>query len=431
MTFFRKSLQRVRQSNTLINTMWLGSSSAVSMVLNAAGIALFVRLLGVEEFGVYTLIISLMNLAIDFSEIGVNNTIVRFASGSDSRRFNDVIGLLMRFKLLLGLPVLLLSFFFSDFLLHAMFHHVDENLTRYFHLSLAAVAVSIVANTFIPIYQSLQRFRTHAWISMIRAMIKFLAIVAVLLFAATFTIEIGIWIEVLGGVVLAVLSFFFLPFRGYTLRVSEAGLQKQMFSFGKWMALHNALSSLSTRVDIFFVGMFAGAYTLGLYSAAAKITGLLIVLANSYWTALLPDISTAKGEDEISLKRKQSWRIVLTILVLLAICAGGAPVIVRILFGAAFDEAIPAVQIMCLGIAFMVASYPTNATLFARKKSSAFPLMSAASILTFAIAGILLIPSYGMIGASIAFALNGLVSLMLSLLFSHLTTNKPDVMTHE
>lgn len=392
--------------------------------MNAVGTAVFVRVLGVAEFGIYTLIISLMTLFIDFSEIGISSSIVRFGSKSIAEenrdRFKSIVAVLLRFKLVLGGAILTIAFLFSEAILRYTFYHVDERIAFFFQLSLLAIAANILAGIFIPIYQSFQKFQMHAILTTVRSALKFVLILTSVFFFSTFTISIGVWIEIVAALALVTLSYFYSPFKKFTLRTTDLTIQQDIFSFGKWMSLHTMIYIISTRVDIFFLGLYSNAFALGIYGAASKIAGLLLILTNSYWTVLLPEISAVHTARAIRQKQKKSFSLVFLFIAGIALVALLASPLIGILFGGKFETAVQVLQVMCIGVGCTVLCYPTNATLFALNKTVVFPIMSAISILSFTTANIYLIPIYGVLGAGIAYAINGGVAFLSSLFMYYL-----------
>lgn len=421
-------MHRIIRSATIRNTLWLGSSNVSVLLLNAIGTAVFVRVMGVTEFGVYTLILSLMNLFIDLADVGLGASIVRFgsesiATGNDARTQN-VFTVYVRSKLVLAAVTLVGAWLFSSTILQYTFHNVDSRLTSFFHLTLLSIVANIAANFFTPFFHSYRRFSTAAILSTVRTAIKFVLILGGVFLLRSFTISIAIWIEIVAAAALAAMSFFASPWKSFALRVTEPALPREIFHFTKWMSLHTLFFIVSSRVDVFAVGALLDPYTLGLYGAASRLASILLVLAGAYWTVLITDISGVRTVTEAGRKMKLAFAMVALILLgIVAAAALGSP-LVRVFFGASFLASASAFQMMCIGVAFLVLCYPTNAILFAMKKTALFPLTSAISILFFIVANQLLIPRYGMIGGAVSYALNGVVTYLISVTFYFITTRR-------
>ncbi len=411
---------RLAASPTVRNTAWLGSSMGLVMLLNAAGTALFARVLGVSDFGVYSLIILLWTLFTDLADLGVGSSIIRFASRAieekDEPRIDSIFAVFWRFKLIYGTLLLIAGAAFSRAIIETTFHFIDDRLTAWFQLTLLAIAANIAAAAFQPLFQSYRRFRAYAVVTTLRAAAKFAAIAAAVLIFSTFTVALGIWIEIGATILLILLSLILAPRKKFSLAIRDRRAAADIFSFSKWLSLQSVIYLAGTRVDVFLVGYFTGTHDLGLYAAALKVAGMAAVLASAYWSALLPEVSAAAGSEALRRKMRQAYGVVGLMLAGIAILALAADPVVRILFGGKFAPAVPVLRVMCLGLAGAVGCYPTNAILFALNKTWAFPLAGIAALTALTLSCVFLIPTMGIMGAAIGFALNGLLLTLLSLL---------------
>ena len=102
-----------------------------------------------------------------------------------------------------------------------------------------------------------------------------------------------------------------------------------------------------------------------------------------------------------------------------------SPFVIRGLFGSEFDESAGLLRMLCAGVMLVVLSYPFQASLFAASKSAAFSVGSGLSLATMAACSLLLIPSMGAWGASIAYVASSAVVLIVYALFAARKTAGP------
>ncbi len=107
------------------------------------------------------------------------------------------------------------------------------------------------------------------------------------------------------------------------------------------------------RIDQLLLALFSNAHTLGIYAVAVKISEVPNVLAGIFATALIPHIATmADKEDPHS--RKRIRQVMLAYFFSGLVIACGiiifAPLIVNLLYGSQFTEAIPVVRVYALSI---------------------------------------------------------------------------------
>lgn len=411
-------VRRAWSSQTLENTFWIGAATGVSALLGAVSSAFYARSLGVDDFGVLTLIMSLVTMMVALSDLGISGSIVRFGAEAvareDKQRFRSVVAVALRAKLVLSGLVLVLSLVFLNPIVGKVFTHVNPRITSLFVLSLVAVALGMGAGFFPPLFQSYKRFRTLAFVSVVPPSVKVIALASIITVYGAITIGNAISIEIGVAAVLLIISFTLAPRGVLTVFGRDRDLRRQMFSFNKWLSLYYILSLLGGRVDLFFVGGLADAHALGLYSSASKIASIVIIVTNSYLTVLLPELSSALTADMIRKKQRHSLMIVaLFALGIIALAAMARPVM-WLVFGPAFQNGSLILQVMCIGLLFTVFSYPLNGTLFAWNRTVVFPIMSGVGITVLIVGNALLIPLYGALGAAVAFSLSGVAGFLVS-----------------
>jgi O-antigen/teichoic acid export membrane protein len=399
---------------TVGHTLWLGSSSVLTGVIGAVIAGILTRFLGVADYGVYALVVSLVALLTDVADLGVSSSVVRFGSQSiaegDSRKLATVIGIVTRWKLIIGAVVLGGALVVLGAFWGLLFQHVDDRLGSYLRLALVACALGILAGVYAPIYQSFQRFRAYALVLIARAVAKLALVVAVVYGIGRASVGVMIWIEIASLLLFLALMVAWSPVKAVSLRPRDAGLERQMVAFTKWISLYQVIALLAGRLDLAFVGALADAQALGLYGAASKVSGLGYAVAGSYMAVLLTDLSSAVTGDGLRRKRRSAFAVVGVMTGAILLTALFADPLVRLLFGEAFEPAAPVLRVLCVGLCFTVLAFPINATLFALNRSAVFPILSAASLLAFAAASWYLVPRHGALGAAAASALSAMVS---------------------
>ena len=403
---------------TLGNAVWLGSSTAVNGVFGAIGAAIIARALGVEEFGVLSLVVSVMTLLEAFSDLGLSSALSRFGSesvaGGDLARFRTLASIVFRWRWTVAAIVILLSFVFLRPLMGYFFTQVDGRIEFLFKISLVGVVFATLGGTFTAVYQSFKEFRTQALLSIGRGASKVLLII---LFVYAFSLVSLTWMlvaEILSAMVFFLAGYLFLPVRGLNLRARDRETERGLVKFARWIALSQIFAMLATRIDLALLGALSDATSLGLYSAAQKVIGLMTVAVVSYSSVLFIEMSSAPSSAALARKRKEALAVVIAVIGGIGLAALLADPIVPILFGEKFSGAIPAFRIMCAGLAFVVAAFPTNGTLFARNRSFAFPVMSGTSIAVLVPANVMLVPEYGPVGAAISYTLSTAAAFLVS-----------------
>ena len=424
----REFVRRLWNSRTVENTFWVGASSAMGALLGAVSTAFYARILGVGEYGVLMLIISIVTMMVALADLGIGGSIVRFGAEmlarEDAAGYRAVLNVALRAKLVLSALVLMGAVLLLNPIVGMVFKHVDSAITSYFLLSLAAAGLGMLAAYFPPVYQSRRWFRTLAAVAVSGPALKVAVLAVVTYTVSAITVGNAVWIEIAAAAGLLCVSFLSAPKNTVVFTRMDRSLSRRMLSFNKWLSLYYIINLVGGRMDLFFVGGLADATALGIYGAASKIASIVVIVTNSYLTVLLPELSAAITPEEIRKKQRNAILIVGLFSLGIAALALLADVAVAVVFGPKFAAAAMMIRVMCVGLVFTVASYPINATLFAWNRSEVFPIMSVAGIAALIGGNAYFIPRMGAAGAAVAFSLSCTVGFCMSsvIYFHHVKT---------
>jgi O-antigen/teichoic acid export membrane protein len=411
----RNAITGTLKSDSLVNTAWLGGGSVASAVLGAVTSALYARALGVESFGVLSLLTSIVVILTAFTDLGISGAIVRFGTESvalnDRGRLKKVTSIAFRAKAILIALVLLVSFFVLNPIFGNVFGHLYDSFPVLFTMSILVVVIAGLNEYMRPIYHAFKKFRRQAGVALALPITKLVLVLAGTFLLARFTLELAVGIEILAIAAGFTVALLFAPYRSFAVRPIDDQLQKKMISFTKWLALYNVIILSGGRADLFLVGALGDAQALGFYGAAVKIISIVIVVANSYLVVLLPDLSSSLTLKALEEKRKHAW--VMVGIFALGICLVGvlSPFIVQLVFGSEFAASGQLVRIMCIGVICIVMQFPITSTLFAMNQSVAFPILSGVTVLALIGGSLLLIPHFGVTGAAIAYGIANALAL--------------------
>lgn len=398
--------ERALRSPTLQNTAWLGGGSAVVAALGALTTALYARLLGVEDFGVLTLLISLTTMLTALADLGIGGALMRFVperlSRGDHLGLAAVVAYALRGKAALVGGVVTVAVVMAAPLVGLVFGHLSDRAVDLFLIMLIAVAGNAALDFFRYLYYGHREFRKYSMVAIIPAALKLLLALALALGGWRLDLGAIVAIEIVSAMAGVVAAYVFSPYRSFRWKADDSSLRSEMFDFGKWWALHGVLTVVAARVDVFFLGGLGNARGLGLYGAAVKIAAVLTMISQSFLTALLPEVTADPTPDAVERKRRTAWRLVAVFVACLGLVMVLSPLVIRLLFGGEFAESAGLLQLLCVGVMLAVLSYPLQASLFAASRSAAFSVGSGLSLAAMAGCSIALIPSMGAWGAAIA-----------------------------
>lgn len=192
-------------------------------------------------------------------------------------------------------------------------------------------------------------------------------------------------------------------------------LARRSLTFGARQYASDIASYLMSRLDFFIVTLYLGAKGLGLYAVAVGLAEIIMRVSNEIGTMLYPVFAGG------NLKAGQPAAALRMVILMAAGMAAGLAFIsgplIRVLYGAAFANAIPAFRWLLLG---SVAWSTTHVT-WTFVSSSGRPGVGV-FVFTFAtgvdaLLNVLLLPRLGVVGAAIAATASYFVA---GLIFFHL-----------
>lgn len=196
--------------------------------------------------------------------------------------------------------------------------------------------------------------------------------------------------------------------------ITQFGKLKLKFNLIYWknllrqalpIGLANVMSVIIYYSDTVMLGFMKGDEVVGYYNAVYKITLALIMLAAAYFDAIFPVLSNYYKTSLDSFKKLQSYTMKLTVTAALPLAVGGvilARPIMDTLYGAEYRRGIIAFKILIWTVALLYLNSAYSKELWAcDKQDTVFRIVAlhAGIALLF---NLILIPPFGLIGASVA-----------------------------
>ena len=357
-------------------------------VLQVITLIIIARGLGTEQMGQYTLAILLPTLFSQMITFGLQSVNI-YAIGrkivSEQQALYANLVLLAAISLLTGGILLLVVHYFGQY----FFNEVPVSLL---YLSIAA----LLPQTFFTVLPSLCVAQP--------AMIFMVSMIAILLAQ---NVE-----SVLTAYVISHWISFFILIRIILklIKIETYSLikfLKEFIGYGLKSHLSNIITLLNYRSSLLILGYFTTPVVVGIYSVGMQLAEKLWLPSQAVSTVLLPRLSNKLGEgsdaQEVAKLTLDSARMTLLVTMVIGVAfALLSSVIVNLLFGAAYDQAVYVVLLLLPGILAWTPSRILANDLAARGFAE---LNLKNSYWVFAINALLslcLVPFFGLIGASVA-----------------------------
>jgi len=380
------------------------------------GITLIVaRGLGSEGLGVFTVALLVPTIMSHLLNLGLISANVYFVA---SRQFplSQVWAASRDFMTILGLLGLVLGAGTMLSVGELAFPGIPQNVLLF---ALLIYPASLMTGIITGLFQALQDFRTYNIIVLIQPIFSFagvfllwqlnqIAISAVLLIVAlSYYCTLVIALALLGKrIPLAVVGVARLEYLGPAI------------SYGMKAHLSNIISFLNYRLDLFLVNLFAGPMAAGVYTVAVRLAEQLWMISQAVSIVIFPRLSAMENDEDSRRKFTPLMaRIVLWITFasagFLAVIAGP---LILLLFGQDFGNAEAALLVLLPGIVVLSIGRVVANDFASRGWVGINMWLAGIAMLTNAIANLILIPSYGIIGAALGTTIAYVVSVLVRLL---------------
>jgi len=284
--------------------LFIGKS--LSTVIMAVGSIIVARLLGPENYGLYTLAMIAPSLLIPLSDLGISSALTRFSarfrSEGENRKVLALIKAGVGFKvissMLLSLALLLLSGTIATGLLR---RPEISFLIRFTSLYLLGQAVLMIIDS---VFIGLDKMEKSCLLMNIQAIIKAVAsplliIVGMGAIGAILGAGFGVFLAaVTGGAILLFHIYPILHRHNQTENINFSEAVKLMISYGAPLYLSTIILTLLMQYRNFILALFASNTEIGNYTTAMNFSILITLISYPIVTALFPAFSKLGVSEE-------------------------------------------------------------------------------------------------------------------------------------
>jgi O-antigen/teichoic acid export membrane protein len=402
--------RQISGSELLSGATSLSASQLVRGGFRTLFLLLAARLLGPEVFGLYALLLTVMEIVALVSGAGFGNYLTREVSKHPGSAYPLLFRTIqLRFAYLLVLAAIAIP-----------------SLTLLRSSSSILVNAALLSLTLLPravvdpsqgIMRAMHRFAAVFWIELLQGTVL-LGAGTVLLFGGRGLRGI-IWAELasvlVGAAVALPMALRLSPER--TQDVSGwSQLVRKTFAFN----LYPLITNTYDRVDVILLSKLVGNAAVGIYSLPYRAYAALSILPYGIMGTLLPSLSRSSwGQDErarcrVTMQLLYAAALFLILGTMLLADAG-----VRFALGAGYEGSVAVFKILAWATVPAFLNYALNMFLLARNRERAFLRTASVCTAVNVVANLLLIPRYSYIAAATVTVLTELVLLGQNLALMH------------
>ncbi len=263
-----------------------------------------------------------------------------------------------------------------------------------------SIPLQMIRNYLNSVQQGLQTF-TEANIVLLVEDVATLLLVLPLLWGVQSGPTVIVFAAVGGSAVSCLASIWYLVKHGYKPwpRLHRE-LSLEMMRFGLKGHIGRIANMLNWRMDVMILSMLAPVETVGYYAVATKVAETFRPLSAAFTFVLRPmiaslSVSEARAQGVALYRRVFALNLVLVFIMAFA----GGPIIIR-MFGPDFAAAVPAFQILLIGLAALGGAGVLNGYNVGIGRPEFNSYTALAGLVITVIGDVTLIPSYSLMGAA-------------------------------
>jgi stage V sporulation protein B len=390
-------------------------ASIINMLLTLVISIVLGRNLGAEDLGLYKMTYTFYGIAILTGALGIPSAVIKFVAElkDDRQKLDQLVSSAVITSFTMGILFSIAFFLLSDMIAGAfnmpMLGDLLRTLSPIFPFVLTGSALFGLLN-------GLRKIKIYAFISILQSGIL-IAVTLILIYRG-----LGVEGAIIGMVASSFTACFVLvgvcrKFYGLTL-IGYSKNARILLDFGIKMFGANLVNTLNSQADTLFIGYFLPASSVGYYGAAANLSRFFWLFPQAIQTISYPATSEYYSKRDMASLQKmidKSMRFSAVILLPIGLVLGVfAEEIVVLIYGQDFSSSKLPLQILIVGtLIFGITCTSIGGTLAGVNRPDLSLKASAVGAIVNALLNLSLIPTLGLVGASIAMTASLLISAMI------------------
>lgn len=382
------------------NTFWLFFGNISSRLIKAGIIIYAARVLGAEDWGVFSYALSLAAFFTVFTDFGISTVITR-----ESAKDLSVQEKYFATSLVIKAVMTIISI--GAFLVLAPFIVKQRAVMALLPIIILLVSLDGMRDFAASLSRAWEKMEIEAFIQIATNIaIVIGGFVALFYYRTAYGLSIGYTL----GVGIGMLAAFY-PFRGYfkNIRRTFDGSLIKPILYASWpIGMLGLMTATMLNTDTIMIGWYRGMTDVGYYSAGQRVAQIIFMIPALLTTALFPSFAKFAA-DKARLKSAIERSLLALLMVAIPMAIGGAILakdIMYLIYGDQYLAGSVAFAIMCLTIVSGFIAPVLGNAIFAldkEKKLFAYIILGISGNFLF---NLLLIPRFGIAGAALSTLIN-------------------------
>ena len=355
------------------------------------------RILGPAGRGKYAIVILVPTVAIVIFNLGISDSIIHLI-GSKKYKIEEVFYNSIIFTIILGTIAIVLIILALNYV---ELNYLNSLPLKYTMIALIAIPFHLLSGYLRSIHLGMESIGKFNFLELEKScMFLIFIILSLLLFKLNVFGAVISWI--LTTVVVCFTSIVLLKYRITSAKQYGLSSLTSQLIYGLKHYIPSISSFLHYRVDLFLIFYFNDNRQVGLYVIAVGLGEMFLYIPSSVQLILAPHIASSNSTSSSEVTTVCERNLCLLMLILLIIFLQIDKFLINIAFGQAFFSAYLPLRYLLPGIFALSLSKVLSADFIGRGKPEVTTLASSVALVLNVLLNLVLIPTYGIIGAAIA-----------------------------
>ncbi|MFW6304324.1 MAG: flippase [Candidatus Saliniplasma sp.] len=392
------------------------STSGVYFIVSIIGIIsgiLFPRLLGPDQWGLWSITIGLVWLLAPLAQVAMSTTLTTYISKykGNKEKVSSYVNSAYFVAILSGFIVSITLILLSDYLASSVFQ--DDRLKIFLLLAAGIIffdQLNIINRDYYRGYKDFKRYNIFKLIPSLSILVLTLSLLMIYSYRAIYLVISHVSIAALFCIL--VLIYMFRKEETFKLfKLPKKNVTKKVLKFGVPLIFTMTFMTIMKSMDRVIIGYFLETSDVGIYSVAAGIPLMIGSMFAPISTVLLPTFSEreSKGESsELILKEVFSFLLFISIPLIIFIILFSQDILL-IVFGEEYVLGAMVLSLTSIEIFLFSGERLLGASVVASERTTKYALGMGISAISNISMNIILIPIWGIEGAAIATVLSFLI----------------------
>lgn len=400
--FYKKyqKLEKIWGTATFKQTTLTSFSTLINSGLGALFYFFVAYSLGSQSFGIFTLLTSLIAMFSGIIDLGTDQGLIRFLPRFRQEKYvqEAIMKLSLKIKLISGFTAFFLLLVFGQRVGLGIFKNPD--FLPYIPLVGFGVITQLLFSYSTSVSQALERFFLWSGLFIGTNLFRLLTVLIIYqsgLLTSYLTSLIYIILPLLGFV----FSFAFLN-NNLTSIKGEGKYLGKLLTFNKWILSFTIVSTIGSRLEIFFTTRYLGFTFVGIYGLVQQLTSLLPQLTSAIGAVTSPKYASF---DKGFKNEKYTFKALMLTgavgLLSLAVMLPVGYIILRLVGSDYIRGFVPFIVLLLAMVIFLITSPIRDSIIYFFEKPAFFFWLGLVHLVAITLLSIYIIPKFNLIGTSV------------------------------